>query len=133
MHQRRWDHYGPELREADLLHAERILKDHLRRRRWTEAELSIRRKGDPEKVQMASQLRAQTTMTLRWIEQRLKMGAWTHVSNCLVQERKNSEKSQSLRPLLTCAAILGGSAHEPALRPSSGTTRRKTLAAERLS
>jgi len=93
MHQRRGDHYGPELREADQLHAERILKEQLRQRGWTEAELSRRRKGDPEKVQMASQLRAHTTMTLKWIAQGLKMGAWTHVSNCLVQNRK-SEKCQ---------------------------------------
>ena len=95
MHQRRGDHYGPELREADLMHAERILKDQLRQRGWTEAELSCRRKGDPEKVQMATQLRAQTTMTLKWIAQRLKMGAWTHVSNCLVQKRKKEKSVNS--------------------------------------
>jgi hypothetical protein len=75
------------------MHAERILKEQLRQRGWTEAELSRRRKGDPEKVQMASQLRAHTTMTLKWVAQRLKMGAWTHVSNCLVQNRKR-EKCQ---------------------------------------
>src|SRR5579859_2157648 len=91
MHQRRGDHYGPELREADLAHAERMVKEQLRRRGWTEGELGRRRKGDPEKVEMASQLRAQTTMTLKWIAQRLKMGAWTHVSNCLVQLRKNQK------------------------------------------
>lgn len=92
MRERRGDHYGPELREADLVHAERLLREQLRQRGWTQAELRSRRKGDPEKVQMASQLRAQTTMTLKWIAQRLNMGAWTHVSNCLVQKRKR-EKS----------------------------------------
>ena len=94
VHQRRRDHYGPELREADLVHAEALLKEELRRRKWTEAELARRRKGDPEKVEIASQLRAHTTMTLKWIAQRLKMGAWTHVSNCLVQKRKRDEKCQ---------------------------------------
>ena len=94
MHQRRRDHYGPELREAELVHAERVLKEELARRRWTEAELGSRRKGDPEKVEIASQLRARTTMTLKWIAQRLKMAAWTHVSNCLVQKRKNDPKCQ---------------------------------------
>jgi hypothetical protein len=54
--------------------------------------LGHRRKGDPEKVEIASQLRARTTMTLKWIAQRLKMGAWTHVSNCLVQRRKKNAK-----------------------------------------
>jgi REP element-mobilizing transposase RayT len=32
-------------------------------------------------------LRSQTTMSLKWIAARLKMGAWTYVSNCLVQRR----------------------------------------------
>jgi putative transposase len=95
MHERRGDHYGPELREADLVHAERIVKSQLRLRGWREADLSLRRKGDPEKVQMASELRTQTTMTLKWIAQRLKMGVWTHVSNCLVQKRKKGKNVNS--------------------------------------
>ena len=33
--------------------------------------LGCRRKGDPEKVEIASRLRAQTTMTLKWIARRL--------------------------------------------------------------
>jgi hypothetical protein len=37
---------------------------------------------------MASQLRAQPLLALKWIAQRLKMAGWTHVSNCLVQHRK---------------------------------------------
>ncbi len=94
MHERRGDHYGPELREADALHGERVLREELRRRGWGEAELNRRRKGDPEKVEIAWQLRSRTTMTLKWIAQRLKMGAWTHVSNCLVQRRKQREKCQ---------------------------------------
>lgn len=100
MRERRRDHYGSELREAELAHAERLLKEELERRRWTEAELGRRRKGDPEKVEIASQLRARTTMTLKWIAQRLKMGAWAHVSNCLVQKRKKDASVNSYdRPL----------------------------------
>jgi REP-associated tyrosine transposase len=92
MQESRGDHYGAELREADLAHAERVVREELRRRDWTEAELIQRRKGDPEKVQIAWQLRGRTTMTLKWIAQWLRMGAWTHVSNCLVQKRKEVEK-----------------------------------------
>ncbi|HOX03537.1 MAG TPA: hypothetical protein PKW32_14325 [Verrucomicrobiota bacterium] len=69
-------------------------KDQLRQRGWTEAELGRRRKGDPEKVEIASPLRAHTTMTLQRIAQRLAMGTWTYVSNCLVQKRKNERKCQ---------------------------------------
>ena len=33
-------------------------------------------------------------MTLQRIAQRLAMGTWTYVSNCLVQKRKNERKCQ---------------------------------------
>ena len=88
----RGDHYGPELREADAAHAEKALQRELRRRGWREAELERRRKGDPQKMAIAWRLRQETTMTLQWVAQRLRMGAWTHVSNCLVQRRKENEK-----------------------------------------
>lgn len=41
---------------------------------WTEADLKTRRKGDAVKVRMAGHVRAETTMTWRWIAERLKMG-----------------------------------------------------------
>jgi putative transposase len=93
---RRGDHYGPELRQADVLHSEGVVQAELRRRGWTEAGLNRRRKGDPGKVEIAWCVRQQTTMTLKWIAHRLKMGTWTHVSNCLVQRRKENEKCRNL-------------------------------------
>ena len=66
----------------------------LRRRRWTESQLTSRRKGDAGKVQIAWRLRRETTMTLRWIAHRLQMGTWTYVANCLAQKRKNDEKKR---------------------------------------
>src|SRR6267142_2549191 len=45
MHGQRGDHYGPELREADALHAERLLQAELERRGWAQSGLSRRRKG----------------------------------------------------------------------------------------
>ncbi len=92
VHEKRGDHYGPELREADEERAEGLLQKELKRRGWTEARLDERRKGDPEKVMVAWRLRQDTTMTLKWIAQRLRMGTWTYVSNCLVQKRKQDEK-----------------------------------------
>ena len=58
MGERRGDHYGPELREADVAHAQGVLKEELSRRGGTEAELSRRRKGNPGKVELASLLSA---------------------------------------------------------------------------
>jgi len=38
---------------------------------------------DPGQVSLARRLRAETTMTLAWIADRLKMGSWSYVSNLL--------------------------------------------------
>ena len=53
-------------------------------------------KGDGEKGATAWELCSRTTMTLKWIAQRLKMGAWTYVSNCLVQKRKQLAQCRKL-------------------------------------
>jgi hypothetical protein len=80
------------MREADETRAERVPKEKLRRHRRTEAELSLWRKGSPKKAQIAWQLRKRTTTTLKWIAERLKMGTWTYVSNCLVRTQQENEK-----------------------------------------
>jgi hypothetical protein len=40
-------------------------------------------KGHKGKVALARRLRQETTMSLKWIAQRLHMGRWTYVSNLL--------------------------------------------------
>lgn len=50
------------------------------RRRWTEATLEERRKGDAEKVKLAVPLRKETRMTVAWIAARLQMGRVTHMN-----------------------------------------------------
>ena len=57
---------------------------------WPAAELAKRRKGAPEKVALARRLRAETTMTLKWIAAELHMGSWTYVSNLLGQKEPKS-------------------------------------------
>jgi hypothetical protein len=90
----RGDHYGLELREADEVHAEKLVKAELRRRHWPEGELARRRKGDPQKVEIAWRLRRETPMTLKWIAARLHMGVWTSVSNALARKRSKDQKCQ---------------------------------------
>jgi hypothetical protein len=81
-------HYGAERQESGEEKAERIVVEELKRRRWQEANLTRRRKGDPEKVKIALRLRRESIMTLKWIAQRLQMGSWTNVSNCLAMTMK---------------------------------------------
>ena len=76
-------HGGEEKRETDEQKALRLVKEELRKRRWTERDLEQRRKTDAGKVKMAMRLRGETVMTLDWIAQRLQMGCRHTVANCL--------------------------------------------------
>ena len=68
---------------AGEVRAEGLVRAGLAALGWTEKELCGRAQGDRGKVKLARQLRAETTMTLRWIANRLQMGSWTHVSKLL--------------------------------------------------
>ena len=76
-------HYGEVVQESAEAKAERIVCKELSRRKWKEEMLLTRRKGDPIKVTIAQRLRRETTMTLAWIAERLKMGTKTHLSHLL--------------------------------------------------
>lgn len=58
-----------------------VVREELGKLGWKETELARRRKGEPGKVLIARRLRQETAMTLKWISERLQMGAWKHVSN----------------------------------------------------
>ncbi len=57
---------------------------------WSEQELHRRRKGDPGKVKLAQELRAQTTMPLAWIARRLSMGSRGYLAWLLQQQQKRA-------------------------------------------
>ncbi len=69
------EHYGPERQETVQEHAEGIVAEELRRRRWGEEELDQRAKGHAEKVAMELRLQAETAVTVRWIAERQRMGS----------------------------------------------------------
>ena len=68
------EHYGEERHETEAEKAERLIAAGLKKSRWTEADLARQRKGHPVKVRLAQQLRAQTTLTVGQIAERLQMG-----------------------------------------------------------
>jgi putative transposase len=82
-------HYGSEIHEASEAKATRIISEELGKAVWTEAELALRRKGDPTKVRIARRLRVETTVTLQWIAEKLHMGTKTHLSHLLYWSRRN--------------------------------------------
>jgi hypothetical protein len=74
---------GEERRESEEGWAEQLVVEELRRWRLTEDDLEGRRKGDAKKVKVARRLRQETTMTLSWIAERLKMGRAGSLGNLL--------------------------------------------------
>ena len=88
------EHYGEELRESEEHKAERLIQQMLGKAGWGEAEMRLRRKGDTEKARMAGRLRRETTMTWRWIAQRLEMGHWRTAANAV---RAHSEGTLGAR------------------------------------
>ena len=76
-------HGGEEKHETDEQKAERLVRQELHKRRWTDQDLAQRRKTDAGKVKLAARLRGESVMTLDWIAQRLRMGCRHTVANCL--------------------------------------------------
>ena len=52
----------------------------------------LRRKADAVKIELAAQLRRETRMTLKWIDQRLQLGAWTHLNRTTLRAPKEERE-----------------------------------------
>lgn len=68
--------------------AQRIMAEGLSKARWSVQRLEEERKSHPVKVELAKRLRRETTLSLKWIAENLRMGTWTHVSNLLRPSRQ---------------------------------------------
>jgi REP element-mobilizing transposase RayT len=86
-------HAGEEIRQSALAKANRITQEELNSLGWTLQDLRGRRKSDPQKVRIATRLRAETTMTLEWIAEHLYMGAPTHVASLLHRYHQKAQSS----------------------------------------
>lgn len=86
------EHYGAERQESQAERAERVIGEELIRRRWTEATLAQRAKGDVGKLKMAGRLRQETLVTVNWIARRLRMGSVANVNTLLYQWRQGKYK-----------------------------------------
>ena len=81
------NHWARERTEAVEEKVERIIQAALQERGWTENDLQERRKCAPEKVAIARRLRRETTISLKRVAERLRMGKWTNVSKLLSQQK----------------------------------------------
>jgi hypothetical protein len=83
----RAEHYGEERAETAEALAERIIAEELKLGRWQKADLKTRTKGDSVKLALAARLRAETTMTVGWIAERLAMGTRGYLKHLLYGRR----------------------------------------------
>lgn len=84
-------HYGREIGEMIEEKAQRLVREGLARLGRKEQDLQSLPKGDPAKVELARRLREQTTVTLQWVADRLKMGTAGYVYH-LLQEPKGKRR-----------------------------------------
>lgn len=84
------EHYGEERREAEAERAERIIREELKRSKWSEEDLARRAKGDRVKVRVAARLREETLVRVKWIAKRLRMGTAGYVNNRLYRWRRGT-------------------------------------------
>ena len=76
-------HYGEELLESMEQEAQRLIAEMLKATGWSEKDLGQHRKGDPQKVRIASKLRKQTTVGWKWIAEKLHMGHWRSAASAV--------------------------------------------------
>ena len=76
-------HFGPELGQASIAKAERLIRETLQTEHVTEEQLIRWRKGHPFKIKLAAKLRAETTVTVSWLAERLRMGSRGHLAHLL--------------------------------------------------
>ena len=80
------EHYGEERVETAEALVE-LIAEELKRGRWQEADLKTRPKGDSVQLALAARLRAETTMTVGWIAERLAMGTRGYLNHLLYRRR----------------------------------------------
>ncbi|HEV2329613.1 MAG TPA: hypothetical protein VGY56_12605, partial [Verrucomicrobiae bacterium] len=92
----RESHSGPAKRAHDEAAAELILGKGMRAIGISEALLKEMPKGSPEKAVLAWWLRENTTVTARWVSERLQMGHYTRVTQAISRVSHQPNRKQKL-------------------------------------
>lgn len=111
------NHTGPELLQSAEARAEQVVARELERVGWSEQQLLERAKGDDKKIRIAELLRQESTMTLGWIAERLRMGTVGHLSHLLYWRRRGAKPYKRTRVERSSIAR----AHERSVRPPAST------------
>jgi len=87
------EHHAGDLRRENAGgRAERIIAEELQRLGWTESELLGQRKSAAGKLALAARLRRETTMPLKWIAARVRLGTTKSANSKLHHWMKENKK-----------------------------------------
>jgi putative transposase len=121
--------YTVPRKEAAADKAERILAQEMSALGWSDKDLAGRRKADLEKLRLAQLLRSETTVSLKWVAQRLKMGSWTYLANCLYAlERRQQQPVRRATPTVEPVAESAPAPIAEDLPPTPGAPPKETPA-----
>ena len=87
------NHSGELHRESAEQKANRIISREMARLGWEEVDLACGLKSDPRKLAIAARLRKETTLPIKWIAARLRMGTTKSARSMLHRWRQLQEKS----------------------------------------
>ena len=97
------NHSGQLHRETAEQKGNRVIAEELARLGWQESDLASRRKADPDKLAIAVRLRSETTLSIKWIAARVRIGSskgaksvlhrWVHGQEDTRQNQRRSRKS----------------------------------------
>ena len=90
---------GALRQESAEVKAGRIIAEELRRLGWQESELAERRKTDPGKLALAARLRRETTLPLKWIAARVRLGTSKSANKNLHQWMQAARNPPSSRQM----------------------------------
>ena len=87
-------HFGEMKLESAHVKGERIIREELKRHRWSEGELQQQPKNDATKLELSTRLRRETTLTIRQIADRLRLGSWKSLNNKLYLRSRAKSKAK---------------------------------------
>ena len=94
-------HHAGELhQEVARAKAERIVAEELQRHGWQEQDLVTRRKNDPAKLEIAARLRRETTLSLKAIATRVRLGTSKTANAKLHKHMREASAGDSSQPTL---------------------------------
>jgi putative transposase len=102
--------HGADASELAGEKASRIVEEELTRLGWRAEDLDRMRKGDSRKLAIVRRLRAETTVTLEWIAQRLRMGTRGYLVHLLYWEGRSKPAKAAVKK---ASAPKPGRAPEP--------------------